>query len=96
MEEMGVDPKSLKLKAGVSAQSHGRKPCAADRTGLNLLAWVYTAFRRIMGPGVASDCEYKQGLHIAEEIFFLAEIIGRTLGAAALRQRRRARDHDHR
>ncbi len=75
MEEMGIDPKSLKLTGGV----FGAEPWTeAMRTEieqrLNLLAIDIYGLSEIMGPGVAADCEYKQGLHIAED-FFLAEII---------------------
>ena len=75
MEEMGIDPKSLKLTGGV----FGAEPWTeAMRTEieqrLNLLAIDIYGLSEIMGPGVAADCEYKKGLHIAED-FFLAEII---------------------
>ena len=41
---------------------------------LGILAIDIYGLSEIMGPGVASECEYQQGLHIAED-FFLAEII---------------------
>ena len=75
MEEMGIDPRSLKLEAGV----FGAEPWTeAMRTEieqrLGILAIDIYGLSEIMGPGVASDCEYKQGLHISED-FFLPEII---------------------
>jgi phenylacetate-CoA ligase len=75
MEEMGIDPKSLKLTGGV----FGAEPWTEAMRGeieqrLNLLAIDIYGLSEIMGPGVAADCEYKKGLHIAED-FFLAEII---------------------
>ncbi len=75
MEEMGVDPKSLKLTGGV----FGAEPWTeAMRTEieqrLDLLAIDIYGLSEIMGPGVAADCEHKKGLHISED-FFLAEII---------------------
>ncbi len=75
MEEMGIDPKSLKLEAGV----FGAEPWTeAMRTEiekrLGILAIDIYGLSEIMGPGVASDCEYKNGLHISED-FFLPEII---------------------
>ncbi len=75
MEEMGVDPKSLKLKAGVFGAEPWTEAMRSEiEQRLNLLAIDIYGLSEIMGPGVASDCEYKQGLHIAED-FFLAEII---------------------
>ncbi|MDD5017961.1 MAG: phenylacetate--CoA ligase [Eubacteriales bacterium] len=75
MEDMGIDPKSLKLEAGV----FGAEPWTeAMRTEiehrLGILAIDIYGLSEIMGPGVATDCEYKQGLHISED-FFLPEII---------------------
>lgn len=75
IEEMGIDRKSLKLEAGV----FGAEPWTeAMRTEieqrLQILAIDIYGLSEIMGPGVASDCEYKSGLHLAED-FFLPEII---------------------
>lgn len=75
MEDMGIDPKSLKLEAGV----FGAEPWTeAMRTEIErrfgILAIDIYGLSEIMGPGVATDCEYKQGLHISED-FFLPEII---------------------
>jgi len=75
MEEMNIDRSSLRLKAGV----FGAEPWTEAMRGeieqrLGILAIDIYGLSEIMGPGVASDCEYKQGLHIAED-FFLAEII---------------------
>ena len=75
MEEMNIDRSSLKLKAGV----FGAEPWTEAMRGeieqrLGILAIDIYGLSEIMGPGVASECEYQQGLHIAED-FFLAEII---------------------
>jgi phenylacetate-CoA ligase len=75
IEEMGIPRSSLKLQGGV----FGAEPWTeAMRTEierrLGILAIDIYGLSEIMGPGVASDCEYKQGLHIAED-FFLAEIV---------------------
>ena len=75
MEEMGVDPKSLALKAGVFGAEPWTEAMRNEiEQRLDILAIDIYGLSEIMGPGVASDCEYKQGLHIAED-FFLAEII---------------------
>lgn len=75
MDEMGVDRKSLRLKAGVFGAEPWTEAMRAEiEQRLNLLAIDIYGLSEIIGPGVASDCEYKRGLHIAED-FFLAEII---------------------
>lgn len=75
MEEMGVDRKSLKLEAGI----FGAEPWTEAMRNkierrLKILAIDIYGLSEIMGPGVASDCEHKCGLHIAED-YFLPEII---------------------
>ena len=75
MEEMGIDPKSLKLEAGVFGAEPWTEAMRNEiEQRLGILAIDIYGLSEIMGPGVASDCEYKQGLHIAED-FFLPEII---------------------
>lgn len=75
MEDMGIDPKSLKLQAGVfGAEPWTEAMRKQIEERLGLLAIDIYGLSEIMGPGVASDCEYKQGLHISED-FFLPEII---------------------
>ncbi len=75
MEEMGIDPKSLKLTGGVFGAEPWTEAMRAEiEQRLNLLAIDIYGLSEIMGPGVAADCKYKKGLHIAED-YFLAEII---------------------
>lgn len=75
MEEMGVDRKAMKLKAGVFGAEPWTEAMRAEiENRLGILAIDIYGLSEIMGPGVASDCEHKQGLHIAED-FFLPEII---------------------
>ncbi len=75
IEEMGVDKNSLKLQAGVFGAEPWTEAMRAEiEQRLGILAIDIYGLSEIMGPGVASDCEYKQGLHIAED-FFLPEII---------------------
>ena len=75
IEEMGVDRSALKLKAGVFGAEPWTEAMRAEiEQRLGILAIDIYGLSEIMGPGVASDCEYKQGLHIAED-FFLPEII---------------------
>lgn len=75
MEEMGVDRKSLKLKAGVFGAEPWTEAMRSEiEQRLGILAIDIYGLSEIIGPGVASDCMYKKGLHIAED-FFMAEII---------------------
>jgi len=75
MEEMGVDHNLLKLKAGVFGAEPWTEAMRNEiEQRLGILAIDIYGLSEIMGPGVAADCEYKQGMHIAED-FFLAEII---------------------
>ncbi len=75
MEEMGIDRKSLKLEAGIFGAEPWTEAMRNEiEQRLGILAIDIYGLSEIMGPGVASDCEHKRGLHIAED-FFLPEII---------------------
>ncbi len=75
MEEMGIDRKSLKLEAGVFGAEPWTEAMRSEiERRLKILAIDIYGLSEVMGPGVASDCEYKCGLHIAED-YFLPEII---------------------
>jgi len=75
MEEMNIDRSSLRLKAGVFGAEPWTEAMRKEiEERLGILAIDIYGLSEIMGPGVASECEYQQGLHIAED-FFLAEII---------------------
>ncbi len=75
MEEMGVDRKSLKLEAGIFGAEPWTEAMRNEiEQRLKILAIDIYGLSEIMGPGVASDCKYKCGLHIAED-YFLPEII---------------------
>ncbi|MGE5495495.1 MAG: phenylacetate--CoA ligase family protein [Burkholderiales bacterium] len=75
MEEMGIDRKALKLEAGIFGAEPWTEAMRSEiEKRLGILAIDIYGLSEIMGPGVAADCECKQGLHIAED-FFLPEII---------------------
>ena len=74
--EMGVDPKTeFHLKAGI----HGAE-AFSDQFRKNLEEkldyQVYDVYglTEVMGPGVAMECKYQEGLHLAEDHLF-AEIL---------------------
>jgi phenylacetate-CoA ligase len=82
MAEMGVDPKSLKLKVGI----FGAEPWSEGMRGeiekaLDLVALNIYGLSEVMGPGVSMEClEGKNGLHVFED-HFIAEIIDPETGA---------------
>lgn len=74
--EMGYNPaKEFKISGGI----FGAEPCSenmrqeiADKLGIQYCD-VY-GLSEVMGPGVAMECKYRGGLHLAEDHFY-AEII---------------------
>lgn len=83
MEKMGIDPKSLSLKVGLFGAepwSEGMRREIENR--LCLSATDNYGLSEIIGPGVAGECECKNGMHLFEDAF-IPEIIdpetGKTL-----------------
>ncbi|MCL2293461.1 MAG: phenylacetate--CoA ligase [Spirochaetes bacterium] len=79
-KEMGIDFSKLKLKAGC----FGAEPWSNDMRAeieekLNITAHDIYGLTEIIGPGVAAECEAKNGLHINEDYFF-PEIINPDTG----------------
>lgn len=75
MQEMGVDPSDLKLKAGIfGAEPWSENMRREIENNLKIDAYDIYGLSEIIGPGVAIECAYKNGLHIAED-HFIAEII---------------------
>ncbi len=79
-KEMGIDFKKLKLKAGC----FGAEPWSNDMRNeieekLNISAHDIYGLTEIIGPGVAAECEAKNGLHINEDYFY-PEIINSETG----------------
>ncbi|MDR3588448.1 MAG: phenylacetate--CoA ligase [Negativicutes bacterium] len=82
MQEMGLEPKDLHLKAGI----FGAEPWSERMRGeiedrLAIKAMDIYGLSEIIGPGVASECESQNGLHISEDHFF-PEIINPLTGEA--------------
>ncbi len=74
-EEMGIDFKELKLKSGIfGAEPWSDRMREKIERILNLSAFDIYGLSEVMGPGVAIECEHKQGLHIFEDAF-IPEII---------------------
>lgn len=75
MQNMGIDPRSTKLRVGI----FGAEPWTEEmreqiESLLGIKAMNIYGLSEIMGPGVAFDCEARNGLHINED-HFVPEII---------------------
>ena len=75
LKEKGIDPKSLKLRAGI----FGAEPWTQEMRKeveklLDIKAYDIYGLSEIAGPGVSCDCECQCGMHIQED-FFYPEII---------------------
>src|SRR6056297_137786 len=75
LEKKGIDPASLALRVGL----FGAEPWSEQMRGeleqrLGIVATDNYGLSEIMGPGVAGECLYKCGMHLAEDHFY-AEII---------------------
>jgi phenylacetate-CoA ligase len=80
MEEMGVDPRSLKLKAGVfGAEPWTDQMRIEIEKRLCCKAIDIYGLSEIIGPGVSSECENQHGLHVFDDNFF-PEIIDSATG----------------
>jgi phenylacetate-CoA ligase len=79
-EEMGIDRRSIKLKAGCfGAEVWSERMREEIERRLHLMALNIYGLTEIIGPGVAHECEHKNGLHIFEDHFFPEVISPETL-----------------
>ncbi len=74
-EKMGIDPRGMPLRYGL----FGSEACTEEmRAKLeerwDILATDNYGMSEVIGPGVSGECEYKEGLHIAED-HFIVEVI---------------------
>ncbi len=75
IEEMGIDKKDLKLKAGVFGAEPWTESMRKEiEARLGIKAYDIYGLSEIMGPGVSMDCDYQNGLHVWED-HFVPEII---------------------
>lgn len=73
--KMGIAPDSLKLRVGLfGAEPWSEEMRREIEQRLGILATDNFGLSEVMGPGIGGECEYKCGMHIAED-HFLAEII---------------------
>jgi phenylacetate-CoA ligase len=72
---MGIDVRELPLKIGVfGAEPWSEAMRAQIEDALGITAIDIYGLSEVMGPGVASECIHKQGLHVFED-HFIIEII---------------------
>jgi len=75
MEEMGVDPRDLALRVGLfGAEPWSESIRSEIEKRLHISATDNYGLSEVMGPGVAGECQEKNGLHVAED-HFIVEII---------------------
>ncbi len=80
MTEMGVSPKDLKLRAGIfGAEPWSENMRSEIENKLEIDAYDIYGLSEVIGPGVAMECRYKNGLHIFED-HFIPEIIDPVTG----------------
>jgi len=80
MQEMGIYPENLALKVGIfGAEPWSERMRSAIESRLNIRAIDIYGLSEIIGPGVASECEAQNGLHINEDHFY-PEIINPLTG----------------
>lgn len=75
MEQMGIDPKSLSLKVGLFGGEPWSEAMRREiESRLFISATDNYGLSEVIGPGVAGECEHKNGMHLFEDSF-IAEII---------------------
>jgi len=75
LDRMGVSPAGMRLRVGLfGGEPMSEKTRATIESGLGIVATDNYGLSAVMGPGIAGECELKDGLHINED-HFLVEVI---------------------
>ena len=75
MQQMGVDPSSLKLRAGIfGAEPWTEAMRRRIEEMMQIRAYDIYGMSELMGPGVAYECSAQDGMHINED-HFIVEVI---------------------
>ncbi len=70
-DEMGIDPRTLKLKAGsFGAEMWTEEMRKEIEKRFDIKAYNVYGLTEIIGPGVAHECMAQEGLHIWEDYFY--------------------------
>lgn len=78
--ELGLDPRASSWEIGVfGAEPWSHSMRNEIEKGWNILATDIYGLSEIIGPGVAQECQYKEGLHIFSDVFY-PEIINPDTG----------------
>ncbi len=71
MEDMGINPHSVKLKAGVfGAEPWSNQMRTEIEKRLNCTAIDIYGLSEVIGPGVSSECQSQEGMHVFDDHFF--------------------------
>lgn len=75
LEEMNVPKEEIKLRIGMfGGEGHTEEMRKVLESRLGIISTENYGLSEVMGPGVAGECVYKNGQHIAEDCFMI-EII---------------------
>jgi phenylacetate-CoA ligase len=82
LEEMEIDPKTLTLRRGLfGGEPWGDEVRGIIEAKLYIEAYDNYGLSEVMGPGVAAECEERDGMHVYED-HFIPEIIDPDSGQA--------------
>lgn len=81
MEEMGKNPRETSLQYGIlGAEPWSEEMRKAIEQKMGIKACDIYGLSEVMGPGVANEChEFRDGLHVAEDHFYVEVIDPKTL-----------------
>jgi phenylacetate-CoA ligase len=80
LEERGLHPEQLSLRTGIfGAEPWSESMRREIEDGLHIRAYDIYGLTELMGPGVAWECEARDGLHVNED-HFLAEVVDPATG----------------
>lgn len=75
MDDSGISTNDLHLRVGLFGGERWTENMRAEiETRLGIVATDHYVVSEVMGPGIAGECNHKQGLHVNED-HFLVEII---------------------
>lgn len=71
VRDMGIDPKTLKVRAGIFGAEPWTEPMRREiERLLDIRAYDIYGLSEIAGPGVSCECYLQNGLHVQEDMFY--------------------------
>ncbi len=71
VRDMGIDPKTLRVRAGIfGAEPWTEQMRREIERLLAIRAYDIYGLSEIAGPGVSCECQYQNGLHVNEDMFY--------------------------